>query len=79
MKLLETLKAEKLRIEHWRDKEATRDAVRGLINDFLWSDETGLPETYSDDEIKIKTEAVFAHVYRVYPALPSPFYNYVAS
>jgi type I restriction enzyme R subunit len=53
--------------------------VRGLINDFLWSDETGLPETYSDDEIKIKTEAVFAHVYRVYPALPSPFYNYVAS
>ena len=79
VKLLETLKAEKLRIEHWRDKEATRDAVRGLINDFLWSDETGLPETYSDDEIKIKTEAVFAHVYRVYPALPSPFYNYVAS
>jgi type I restriction enzyme R subunit len=77
--LLENLKVEKLRIDHWRDKEATRDAVRGLINDFLWSDETGLPKTYSDDEVKVKTEAIFTHVYRAYPTFPSPFYNYVTS
>jgi len=28
IELLATLKAEKLRINHWRDKEATRDVVR---------------------------------------------------
>ena len=77
--LLETLKAEKLRIDRWRDKEATRDAVRTLIKDFLWSDKTGLPETYSVEEIKVKTEAVFAHVYRAYPTLPSPFYQQLVS
>ncbi|MFA6673252.1 MAG: type I restriction endonuclease subunit R, partial [Methanoculleus sp.] len=43
VELLKTLKAEKLRIDHWRDKEATRDAVRLAIRDFLWSDSTGLP------------------------------------
>ncbi|MDF1591565.1 MAG: type I restriction endonuclease subunit R [Desulfobacterales bacterium] len=33
--LLERLKAEKLRVDHWRDKESTRDAVRIAIRDFL--------------------------------------------
>ena len=41
-----TLKAGKLRVNQWCDKEATRDAVRVAIHNFLWSDETGLP---SDD------------------------------
>ena len=35
VELLKTLKAEKLRIDHWTDKEATRDAVRLTIKDFL--------------------------------------------
>ena len=43
VELLKTLKAEKLKIDHWRDKESTRDAVRVTIRDFLWSDTTGLP------------------------------------
>ena len=43
VELLETLKAEKLKIDHWRDKESTRDAVRIAIRDFLWSEATGLP------------------------------------
>ncbi|MEA3508565.1 MAG: DUF3387 domain-containing protein, partial [Synergistota bacterium] len=73
--LLETLKAEKLRIDHWRDKEATRDAVRLAIRDFLWTDSSGLPENlYSIDEVKEKAEIVYKHVFRVYPILPSPFY-----
>ena len=51
--LLETLKAEKLRVDHWQDKEATRDAVRLAIKDFLWSDETGLPvDNYDEDEVQ---------------------------
>jgi hypothetical protein len=77
--LLETLKAEKLRINHWRDKEATRDAVRLTIQDYLWSENTGLPEIYSEEDVRDKTEAVFVHVFRVYPTVPSPYYAGVAS
>jgi type I restriction enzyme R subunit len=73
--LLETLKAEKLRINHWRDKESTRDAVRLTIQDYLWSEQTGLPETYSEEDVRDKTEAVFVHVFRAYPTVPSPYYE----
>ena len=56
-------------------KESTRDGVRIAIRDFLWSETTGLPVgVYSEDEVTIKTEDVFQHVYRVYPRLPSPYY-----
>jgi len=74
--LLETLKAEKLRIENWCDKEATRDAVRVAIKDFLWDDRTGLPEpAYDEQDVEAKTEDVFRHVFRAYPTLPSPLYS----
>jgi type I restriction enzyme R subunit len=69
------LKAEKLRIHHWRDKDTTRDAVRVTIRDYLWSDDTGLPvEAYTEEAVSEKAEEVFRHVYRAYPMLPSPFY-----
>jgi len=77
--LLKTLKAEKLKVDHWRDKESTRDAIRITIHDFLWSDKTGLPvDSYTEDEVNTKAEEVFRHVYRVYPTVPSPFYAAVA-
>jgi type I restriction enzyme R subunit len=73
--LLRTLKAEKLRVHLWRDKETTRDSVRQTIRDFLWSDATGLPVgTYSEADVRERAEAVFRHVYRAYPTVPSPFY-----
>ena len=73
--LLAKLKAEKLKIDHWRDKEATRDSVFVTIKDFLWEEETGLPlDSYSEDEIGTVTSDVYRHVFRVYPTLPSPFY-----
>ena len=76
VELLETLKVEKLRVDHWRDKEATRDAVRLAIKDFLWSDDTGLPvDNYGEDEVQHRAEDVYRHVYRVYPTLPSPYYE----
>ena len=76
--LLEKLKEEKLRVDHWRDKESTRDAVRITIRDFLWDDETGLPvNAYSEDEVGLKSEDVFRHVYWAYPTVPSPFYETV--
>jgi type I restriction enzyme R subunit len=73
--LLERLKTEKLRVDHWRDKESTRDAVRISIRDYLWSDDTGLPvRSYTEDEVNVKAEEVFVHVYRAYPTIPSPYY-----
>jgi type I restriction enzyme R subunit len=73
--LLARLKAEKLRIDHWRDKEATRDAVRVTIHDYLWTDKTGLPvDVYTEDDVNERAEDVFRHVYRAYPTLPSPYY-----
>ncbi|MEN6428063.1 MAG: type I restriction endonuclease subunit R [Phycisphaerales bacterium] len=79
VELIETLKAEKLRIDHWQDKEATRDAVRLTIRDFLWSESTGLPvDKYAEDEVQTRADEVYRHVFRVYPKLPSPYYPEVA-
>jgi type I restriction enzyme R subunit len=77
--LLKTLKTEKLRINHWRDKESTRDSIRLTIQDYLWNEQTGLPKTYSEEDVRDKTEAVFMHVFRAYPTVPSPYYASMAS
>ena len=55
------LDAELARIRDWQNKEATRDLVKQTIFDFLYSDETGLPPSYSDDEITVKSNMVFGH------------------
>ena len=74
--LLKTLKAERLHIDHWREKEATRDAVRLTIRDFLWNDTTGLPvDHYTEGDVQARADDVYRHVYRAYPTLPSPFYG----
>jgi type I restriction enzyme R subunit len=76
VELLSTLKAERLKIDHWREKETTRDGVRITIHDFLYSEATGLPiSSYSEAEVGIKTENVFRHVYWAYPMVPSPYYS----
>jgi type I restriction enzyme, R subunit len=76
VELLERLKAEKLRIDHWRDKEATRDAVRLAIRDFLWDEATGLPvDAFVEEDVNIKADDVFRHIYRAYPTVPSPYFS----
>jgi type I restriction enzyme R subunit len=76
VELLETLKAEKLRIDHWRDKESTRDAVQIAIGDYLWSDKTGLPlNSYTEDEVRARSVDIYRHIFRAYPTVPSPFYS----
>ena len=35
----------------------------------------GSPSAYSENEIGEKTEAVFRHVFEVYPVVPSPYYE----
>src|SRR3989441_5037720 len=65
--LLAKLKAEKLRADNWWEKQATRDAVKVEIRDFLWNEETGLPvECYSDQEVDAKAERVYLHIFNVY-------------
>ena len=77
--LLATLKEEKLKIDQWRDKEATRDAVKIAVYDFLWNDKTGLTmSSYETDDIKELSVQVFRHLYYAYPELPSPIYSEVA-
>lgn len=75
VELLATLKEEKLKVDQWRDKEGTRDAVRSAIFDFLYSDKTGLPAAYSEDEIKDRSGKVFQHVFYAYSTVPSPVYG----
>jgi type I restriction enzyme, R subunit len=75
VKLLALLKAEKLQVPQWREKESTRDAVQVAIRNFLYADNTGLPvDRYTEEEIKTKSTAVYTHILRAYPTVPSPYY-----
>ena len=74
VELLATLKAERLRVDQWREKEATRDAVRVAISDFLYSDKTGLPDAYTEGELKTLSEGVFQYMFYAYPTVPSPLF-----
>jgi type I restriction enzyme R subunit len=74
--LLKKIKSDVLKVDHWQDKESTRDSVRNVIHDFLFEDRTGLPiKFYNQDDVKNKAEKVYRHVYRVYPRIPSPYYQ----
>ena len=73
--LLDTLKADKLKIEHWQEKELARDGVRRAIGDSLYGDETGLPPSYSNEEVDRCAETVYRHIFERYPVLPSPYYG----
>lgn len=49
-------------MQDFAEKQATRDAVRVAITNFLYDDSTGLPESYEPGEVDEKAQAVFAHV-----------------
>ncbi|HUT44237.1 MAG TPA: type I restriction enzyme endonuclease domain-containing protein, partial [Desulfobacterales bacterium] len=73
--LLNILKEKLKNLYKWQDKEPTRDDVKVLIRNFLWNEKTGLPvDYYTQQDVDKKTEAVFYHVYRAYPTVPSPYY-----
>lgn len=62
--VLEKLKAEKLKVERWRESRQVTAQVKTIIFDTLqW-----LPEnTYTDIEVSTKTIQVYQHVYSNYP------------
>ena len=64
--LLDALKAEKLRIERRAEKEATKAEVKTFINEWLWSDQRGLPLSYSQPEVAVRAERVFTFVFAQY-------------
>ena len=44
------------------------------VQDHHIGDETGLPHSYSEEDVHEKTGDVFRHVWRAYPTVPSPIY-----
>ncbi len=60
--LYETLQTEISKVQVFYAKQSTRDDVKVRIKNYLWDDQTGLPESFNPDEIEEKTDAVFAHV-----------------
>ena len=60
---LDKLKAEKLKIERWREKRQITAQVKGIIHDnLLW-----LPqEIYTDEDVSLKTVNVYQHIYSNY-------------
>jgi type I restriction enzyme R subunit len=60
---LAALKAEKLKIDRWRESTQVTAQVKNLINDHLqWLP----PETYPDEEVDIKSLLVYQHIYANY-------------
>lgn len=65
--LIERLKEEQLKVQDWREKEATRASVRAFIHDYLWNEKTGLPpDSYSPGDVEAKSNIVFLHIFRQY-------------
>lgn len=69
--LLEKLKAEKLVLD-WREKAATRGAVRQAIELEL---DRGLPEVYDETIYEDKCHAAFAHIFSSYPGGGASIYS----
>lgn len=69
---LESLKAEKLKIERWRESTQLRAQVKTTIYDtLLW-----LPqEPYSEDEVNEKTNVIYQHIFTNYPGGGHSVYN----
>ncbi len=60
--LYKTLNEEVRRIQNFAAKQGMRDEIKIKIKDFLWDEETGLPESFAPDEVEEKTDAVFRHL-----------------
>ncbi len=74
VQLLQVLKAEKLKIDHWRESRQICAQVKGVIYDqLLW-----LPqERYSDQDVGLKTANVFQHIYNNYSGGDKSIYGEV--
>ncbi len=60
--LHQVLSAEVSRVQDFYAKQATRDAMKTCIHNYLYNEESGLPECFEFHEIEEKTEVVFSHL-----------------
>lgn len=69
---MDNLKAEKLKVERWRESTQLRAQVKTTIYDtLLW-----LPqEPYSEDEVNEKTNVIYQHIFTNYPGGGQSVYN----
>ena len=70
--LLDELKHKRLSVEQWKEKTSTIAAVKSDIYDYLFMQLP--PETYSDNEVDLKSGVVFQHIYSKYPSSQSNVY-----
>lgn len=56
------LEEEIKRVQDFYAKQATRDAMKTRIHDYLYDENRGLPESFEPEEIAVKAEAVLAHL-----------------
>ena len=59
MSLFQNIQSVIQEMHDWTEKQSTRDTIKSKIRDFLWNDKTGLPASYSEEEIEQKTEEIF--------------------
>lgn len=60
--LYTTVSEELARIQNFAAKQGTRDEIKIKIKDYLWDDNTGLPESFAPSEIEEKTEVISSHL-----------------
>ena len=69
---METLKKEKLKIDNWRESRQIKAQVKSIIYDNLLY----LPqESYTDEEVGIKTANVYQHIFTNYYGSGRNVYN----
>ena len=61
VELLNKLTSGKLQIDHWRAKATAQAQVKSEIIKHLFANMP--PDAYNADEINLKADAVFAHIY----------------
>jgi len=61
--LLSKIKEKISELDHWTDKQQTRDIVNNLIRDILWAQ---LPECYPEESITTYRQNIYEYVYTRY-------------
>ena len=75
-KLLDAVKEELAKLDHWKEKRQTQARVKKLIFDYLYADETGLPvDAYTEEDVHDLAEVVYLHVYEQYETAANNVYS----
>lgn len=61
--LLEKIKAKISELDHWTEKQETRDDIETYIGAILWEE---LPESYSDNAIFAYRQKIYEYVFMRY-------------